>query len=103
MDTEEGERSTHAGTWAASLGFAGDLRTWRRRRERERQHYLDRVVPEGSRAADPGPPLLRLATAAVVGEEHRALHAICGEEVEGGTLGLRSHRRCGGEGEAPPL
>jgi len=22
MDTEEGERSTHAGTWAAPLGFA---------------------------------------------------------------------------------
>ena len=72
-------------------------------KERERQHYLDRVVPEGSRVADLGPPLLRLATAAVVGEEHRALHAICGEEVEGGTLGLRSRRRCGGEGEAPPL
>jgi len=29
MDIEEGERSTHAGTWATPLGFAGDLRTWR--------------------------------------------------------------------------
>jgi len=50
---------------------------------------------------DPSPPLLWLATAGAVGEGHRALHDSCGGEVEGGTLGLGSRRRCGEEGGVP--
>jgi len=50
---------------------------------------------------DPSPPLLWLAAAGTVGEGHRALHDSCGGEVEGGTLGLGSRRRCGEEGGVP--